>query len=147
MTAVRHDVHHPIDVQVCGPGAGSTDRTLPFIYDRDQPYEVTILIAGHGRVERIVLSRAELDSGRYKTVQRPGADTMTFPDGYDRRWMYIGIRPGCGHFAMLKLAVVDVSAFLDPTYDLVPAGTEADHQLVPDDAQMDAALAAWLGAA
>jgi hypothetical protein len=148
MTAVRHDVHQVIDVHICQRGTGMITHRLPFVFDAGQPYEVTVLVTGHGgTLARLTIPRADLDSGRYKHINRPGAQITTYPDVTDRRWMHIAVRADCGRTATLTVAVVDISTFLDPTYDLVPAGREPDFQLVPDDTEFDAWLRGLAGAA
>lgn len=148
MTAVRHDVHHVIVAHICQLNQPMITRELPFVYDAGQPYEVTVLVEGHGgSLAQFTITRAELDSGRYKHVHWPGSPTSAYPDPFDRRWMYIAVTSDCGRTATVMVAVADVSNFLDPTYDLVGAGCEHLHQQVPDPAAYDAWLRGLAGAA
>ena len=100
----------------------STDVT--FRYDPRDPYAVTLLIpVRRGRLVEWVFARELLADGRLG-IEGPGGDVTVAPAADPDEVLIDLCSPG-GH-AALWVPDEDVLRFLTATYELVPAGTEAD---------------------
>jgi hypothetical protein len=108
-------------------GSGRVRRrsiTVTFRYDPRDPFAVTLLIpVKRDGFVKWVLARELLNDGRLG-VEGPGGDVTVSPAASPGE-VVIDLLSPSGH-AAVWVADEDVTQFLTATYQLVPAGTEAD---------------------